>query len=208
MPTVFNSNLLNDICSSLATDGYAVIDDAFPVTFMTDLQLQVKSIEAGQFKLAGIGRAVGFQTNSQIRSDEIMWLDESRAENQSYFSWVETLRLTLNQRFYLGCAEYECMFAHYPVGAFYQKHVDTFSHTAVGLSSHRKVSTILYLNPNWQPDDGGELLLYRHGEEQPFKRVLPELGRLAVFLSEEFPHEVLPAKRPRYSLTGWYKTKS
>lgn len=31
------------------------------------------------------------------------------------------------------------------------------------------------------------------------------LGTLVVFLSEEFEHEVLPAKRDRYSIAGWFR---
>ncbi|VAW44088.1 SM-20-related protein [hydrothermal vent metagenome] len=207
MLTAFDSNLLQIISEGLATVGYALIDEALPPTIVADLLSQIKAIDVNQFNTAGIGRAAGFQTNSQIRSDQILWLDENRAMNQNYLNWAEGLRLALNQQFYMGLSEYECMFAHYPVGAFYQKHVDVFKPVgnSRSRSSNRKISTILYLNPNWQPDDGGELLLYRDDQTQPFKRILPELGKLVVFLSEDFPHEVLPAKKSRYSLTGWFR---
>jgi SM-20-related protein len=36
-------------------------------------------------------------------------------------------------------------------------------------------------------------------------KVLPSFGTIVVFLSEEFPHEVLPAKRDRYSIAGWFR---
>jgi SM-20-related protein len=49
------------------------------------------------------------------------------------------------------------------------------------------------------------LLMYPVGGGESFDRVLPCMGRLAVFLSEDFPHEVLPAKRDRYSIAGWYR---
>jgi SM-20-related protein len=38
--------------------------------------------------------------------------------------------------------------------------------------------------------------------------VIPQLNTLVLFLSERFPHEVLPAKRVRYSLTGWFRVNS
>jgi len=38
--------------------------------------------------------------------------------------------------------------------------------------------------------------------------VLPQLGTLVVFLSEEFPHEVLAAQRDRYSIAGWFRVNS
>ncbi|MEE3168550.1 MAG: 2OG-Fe(II) oxygenase, partial [Pseudomonadota bacterium] len=35
--------------------------------------------------------------------------------------------------------------------------------------------------------------------------VVPEMGRMAVFMSEEVPHEVLPANRTRHSLACWFR---
>ncbi len=209
MTTEFNVNLLKKICGGLDADGYVVIDDAFPLGFMIQLQGQVKKIAVDEFKQAGIGRAVDFKTDTQIRGDKISWLDENDKENQKYFNWIETLRVELNKQFYLGLCEYECMFAHYPKGAFYHKHVDAFKKPNHQFKAQKRVvSTLLYLNSGWNAEDGGELLLYRHNEENSFKKILPELGRLVIFLSEEFPHEVLPAKKSRYSLTGWFRSQS
>jgi SM-20-related protein len=38
--------------------------------------------------------------------------------------------------------------------------------------------------------------------------VQPEGGTLACFLSADFEHEVLPAARPRLSLTGWFRRRA
>jgi SM-20-related protein len=38
-----------------------------------------------------------------------------------------------------------------------------------------------------------------------FEDVLPIGGRLVVFLSGEIPHEVLPTKKERISITGWLR---
>jgi SM-20-related protein len=35
--------------------------------------------------------------------------------------------------------------------------------------------------------------------------VIPNVGTVVVFLSEEFPHEVLPALRDRYAIAGWFR---
>ncbi|MEC9256433.1 MAG: 2OG-Fe(II) oxygenase, partial [Pseudomonadota bacterium] len=64
-----------------------------------------------------------------------------------------------------------------------------------------------YLNKNWQPGDGGELAIY-DAEDQLITRVQPVLNRLVIFLSEEFPHEVLPAKNHRYSIAGWFRVNN
>ena len=36
----------------------------------------------------------------------------------------------------------------------------------------------------------------------------PSFGSVAIFLSEEFPHEVLPATRDRYSIAGWFRVNT
>ncbi|TDR20754.1 2OG-Fe(II) oxygenase [Marinicella litoralis] len=202
--TVLNNELLIDaIGDEIALNGFAVIADTFPADLTEALLNQLMALDPDGFKLAGIGRENDFQTDKSIRSDRILWLDEDLLETQQYFTWVEQLRLALNKRFFLGLFEYECMFAHYPEGAFYQKHVDAFK-----TGSNRKISSVLYLNKDWQNGDGGELLLYHEGDEAPFMKVSPKYGTLVVFLSEDFPHEVLPAKRSRYSLTGWFRVNT
>jgi SM-20-related protein len=64
---------------------------------------------------------------------------------------------------------------------------------------------VVYLNPGWQPVDGGELVIYTDEVDQDSIRVTPAFGTLVVFLSEDFPHEVLPAQRDRYSIAGWFR---
>ena len=112
----------------------------------------------------------------------------------------DELRQALNQAFYLGLADYESHFAHYPPGAFYQKHLDRFRD-----DDRRTVSAVLYLNDDWQADQGGALRLYPDGGE-PLD-VLPEAGTLVLFMSADLPHEVLPATRERLSLTGWFRRR-
>ena len=64
---------------------------------------------------------------------------------------------------------------------------------------------VVYLNPNWGADDGGELVLYQNDADTEGLKVTPLMGTVVLFLSEEFPHEVLPAQRDRYSIAGWYR---
>ncbi len=74
-------------------------------------------------------------------------------------------------------------------------------------NSRRKLSCVLYLNENWKPEEGGELRFYLDGNGAEFEDVLPQGGRLVVFLSAQFVHEVLPAKRERLSIAGWFTTR-
>ena len=59
---------------------------------------------------------------------------------------------------------------------------------------------ICYLNPDWKPEEGGQLRMYL---EEAQLDTLPLAGRLVCFRSDQIEHEVLPATRERLSLTGW-----
>ncbi|HEY8085443.1 MAG TPA: 2OG-Fe(II) oxygenase [Methylophilaceae bacterium] len=37
--------------------------------------------------------------------------------------------------------------------------------------------------------------------------ISPQGGTLVVFFSDQFWHEVLPAKRDRFSIAGWFKNR-
>jgi SM-20-related protein len=63
----------------------------------------------------------------------------------------------------------------------------------------------LYLNDDWGEHDGGELLIYPQRGDSPPERIMPGNGVLLVFLSERVVHEVLPARRDRFSIAGWFR---
>jgi SM-20-related protein len=116
-------------------------------------------------------------------------------------NWAEQLRTDLNRTLYLGLDGFESHFAHYPPGAFYRKHVDAFKD-----SGNRVLSLVVYLNPDWSPVDGGQLVLYDHAGSE-LGRFPPTMGTVAVFFSERFPHEVLTTTRDRYSIAGWFRRR-
>ena len=141
--------------------------------------------------------------NTQIRGDSTYWLDplHPTAEWSELKHFLDQLQSQLNEKFFLGIKQYECHLAYYPVGAFYKKHLDRLS-----TNSSRLFTFILYLNENWNEGDGGELVVFdKQGLE--IKRLSPLAGRLVGFMSDEFPHEVLPSIRPRLSFTGWMHNK-
>ncbi|KAF1052240.1 MAG: hypothetical protein GAK43_02029 [Stenotrophomonas maltophilia] len=156
---------------------------------------------AGALSAASIGRGEGQQVREGIRGDRIQWLEAGQAEVcDAFLGAMDALRQALNRSLYLGLEDFECHFALYPPGAFYQKHVDRFRD-----DDRRTVTAVFYLNEQWQAEDGGALRLYLP-DERTFD--LPPLaGTLALFLSGDFPHEVLPAHRERLSLTGWFRRR-
>lgn len=190
----------DDIAAALAADGYIVVDDILPETLLASLTTQARSLTAADYKAAGIGRDQALQRNAAIRNDEICWIESANPPGKAYLEWMEQLRCELNRRLFIGLFDYESHYAHYAPGACYKKHIDAFRG-----SSNRMVTTVLYLNKNWQAGSGGELLIYASDSEQVIEKVIPEYGRLVVFLSAKFPHEVLPALQDRYSIAGWFR---
>jgi len=193
------------IIDGILTDGYGLADDFLTPAETSALarQLQARK-QAGQFHEAGIGPGQALVKNA-IRGDEILWLDETATtpEEAVFLNRISAFMQYLNQTCYLGLRAFEFHYALYPPGTAYKRHLDQFRS-----DSRRKLSVICYLNPDWQPADGGQLALYlpnADGTERT-ETIAPVGGRLVCFESGRLEHEVLPATRNRLSLTGWLKT--
>jgi len=195
-----DGDVFSSITNAIHHQGYIILNDVFPLAQLQIMFMDIKATDSEQFHEAGIGREQEHQLNQFVRRDRIFWLPENHQPALAYLQWTEQLRQRLNRDLFLGLFDYECHYAHYQKGGFYKKHYDSF----MG-STNRRLTTILYLNPAWQPLDGGELLLYSNDNESLLETVMPCFGTMVVFLSEEFPHEVLTANRSRYSLTGWFR---
>ena len=175
--------------------------------FSTELTQQLKNTltflrQKGSFKHAGIGRENNLHIEQSIRSDEISWFDEKKLteSQQKFLNITQQLQEAINHRFYLGLFELEVHFALYSPNAFYKRHLDQHKN-----QDSRVLTVITYLNENWNKEDGGELQLYlKNGETIS---VPPKAGTLVCFMSADFEHEVLPAKRERASLTGWFRKR-
>lgn len=110
-------------------------------------------------------------------------------------------------------------------GSFYEKHYDNS-----GQDDLRKLTILLYLNPNWQPSHGGYFRLYlpdNYAEQELpediriddegfyYKDIAPINDRLLMFWSDKTVHSVLPSHvfnnnsaDHRYALTVWMASKS
>lgn len=189
---------LSILADGLAEQGFAILDD-FLLPNQVNAILQLDEFQTGllQFKKAGIGHQQEKQINEGIRGDYIQWIDRHTADPalQSYLEKLNLLMRYVNQTLYLSLKDYEVHLTQYPPGTFYKRHLDQFKK-----DDHRKLSAICYLNPNWKPEEGGQLRLYLPDK---MLDILPEAGRLVCFRSDLLEHEVLPATRSRLSLTGW-----
>jgi SM-20-related protein len=160
--------------------------------------------EEGVFRPAGVGRGENLAIRGDVRTDHVMWLDGEGTSpcQMAYLESLEEMRVALNRGLFLGLVDFEGHFAVYPPGGFYKPHLDRHRETR-----DRILSVILYLNPEWQPGDGGELRMRTTPGEQggDFITVEPWMGTLVCFLAGDFWHEVLPANKTRASVTGWFR---
>lgn len=185
----------------IITSGISVIENALPISTIAPLLARIASLPEHAFSEAGTGRKQDHTINQFVRRDVIHWLDPKHPDESLWFDWMNGLKTHLNRSLMLGLFSYESHFAQYQPGAFYKKHLDAFKGQA-----NRRLSTVLYLNPNWQPSYGGDLVVYKPDTpDEVLLKVTPNFGTLVVFLSEAFPHEVLPAQHLRYSIAGWYR---
>lgn len=146
---------------------------------------------------AGVGRERAELAN--IRGDRILWLEAGlTAATDGFLVMADRIRLHLNRHLYLGLVEYEGHLACYGPGAGYKKHLDRIEG-----SDARVLTLIAYLNTNWNDADGGQLRLHLQNEEH--KDVSPQAGTVVAFLSGDYQHEVLPSRRERWAITGWFR---
>ncbi len=192
------------ILEDLAQSSLSVSQDYVPQELCLQLLEDLEQLAAaGQLQAAGLGRGVAKQIHPEIRGDSTFWFAEQErtSPRRDFLKFLQQLQKDLNQNFFLGLKSVEAHYALYPPGAGYAKHLDQ----SVG-SQARKITFILYLNPNWQESEGGELLIYSpHQPSQLQQTIAPRFGTLVLFRSELFPHQVANCLRPRKSLTGWFR---
>jgi len=189
--------LYSQIIDALVEDGYIILTNAL------DPQLPKKlkqfALDETNFKRAGISASSDLHVDNDRRRDKIQWLNNNEASRSEFLAFSNGLQERINRELYMGINYYESHFAIYEKGDFYETHVDAFKN-----SKNRVVTTVYYLNEEWQKTDGGELVIY--DEDNNFlAQVLPNANTLIVFLSDKFPHEVKPANKKRYSIAGWFR---
>ena len=187
------------IAEALAEQGYCVLPGAMPPA-VADALAELAANQQQALQPAGVGRLEDQTLNRFIRRDKIAWIEPTTEAGREWLAWTSRLQTYLNRRLFLGLFSFESHLAVYQAGDFYKKHLDAFKG-----QGNRVLSLVTYLNRDWLPDQGGELLIYHPESGEPLIKVTPNLGTLVMFLSEDFPHEVLPAKAVRMSVAGWFR---
>tara|TARA_R110002072_G_scaffold109604_2_gene237070 strand:- start:1515 stop:2213 length:699 start_codon:yes stop_codon:yes gene_type:complete len=195
---------LDDLADGLTEHGWMSQDVSVQLTpsLLNGLRNEIRILDrTDALRKAGVGRGQDMLRDRSVRRDKIAWLQGVTPVQAALFEFFESVRVGLNERLFLGLKRFEAHYATYHNGDFYRRHVDSFQGRA-----SRVVSLVLYLNEDWQEADGGALQVFnRENENEVCGVVLPLAGRMALFMSEEIPHEVLPAHRTRYSVACWFR---
>ncbi len=198
-----DETLFGLIADDLVKQGYSIRPGALPENIASALHAYQHYLSENKYVDAGIGRGDDYLKTEFVRTDEICWITGESEAGKKWNDWTSKLQRFLNQNLFLGLFSFESHFAHYPPGAYYKRHYDAFRGDV-----NRVLSVVAYLNPAWCNTDGGELVLYKNAQDRIGLKVVPLYGTVVVFLSEEFPHEVLPANRDRYSVAGWFRVNT
>lgn len=195
---------LDELADGLSESAWMELDltPRLPAGLLAALRNEVAILDKTEaMSRAGIGRGTDLVKDRSVRRDKIAWLDGYSEPQRLLFECFEQIREGLNRRLYLGLKRFEAHYATYHPGDFYKRHLDSFRGRA-----SRVVSLVLYLNEDWGLEDGGELRVFAAADSgQMVGQVRPEAGRAVLFLSEQVPHEVLPARRTRYSIACWFR---
>jgi SM-20-related protein len=191
---------IEKIAATLEHTGYIILNKPLSDELLAGLFTRCHADGPARFHAAQVGRGAAKQRVGEIRSDVINWLDAGNSTDQAYLAGMEELRLGLNAALFLGLFDYECHYAIYGEGGGYAKHSDVLQG-----KKNRILTTVLYLNEDWQASDGGELVVYEPTGESVIARVSPTFGTMIIFLSESFPHEVLTSHATRRSIAGWFR---
>jgi SM-20-related protein len=191
------------IANDIETRGYSIRPGALPEQLANRLADHQRQLDEAMYTDAGIGRGDDYVRTRFVRTDEICWINGASDAGREWLDWAGQLQGFLNRRLFLGLFSFESHFAHYAPGDYYRRHYDAFRG-----ETNRVLSIVAYLNPGWTCADGGHLVLYAGDDDLGGIRVVPLHGTVVAFLSEEFPHEVLPAKRDRYSIAGWFRVNT
>lgn len=215
-PAILTDSMLETIINTLAEQHYCVIDQFLPAELTQSLRtIALDQQQQGLMHQAGTSQSA--VSNPRLRGDQIAWLEPSdpHAAIQDYLALLAEVQQAVNRQLMMGLNSFETHFAIYPAGSSgYATHIDQFrQHRAQATPGARTLTSIIYLNNDWPTEAGGALRLYLDEHAQTPSRdashidILPTAGRLVLFLSARFWHEVLPASLPRISVTGWFKTR-
>jgi SM-20-related protein len=203
---VFKSTLLklennfNTLINSFIDNKVGIANDFLSFDLAFHLKENLVAHYAGsRLRAAGTGNDISVVHNKNFRSDMIYWLDRKHSNPYeiAFFTLMDQFVNYLNSTCYTGITGYEFHYTLYEKDSFYHKHLDQFRN-----NDSRQFSMVVYLNPDWEQGDGGELCIH-HADH--LQMISPVNRKTVFFKSSELEHEVLLTHLPRMSITGWLR---
>ncbi len=201
---ILSGHILSDSeLTQLAEQQWLCKKDVFSPEQLKKLQqIAHNRWQQGQFRSARIGRGHEQQEQKNIRSDEILWLDPMDPELIFFAEICNKIQTELAQGLMLPIQNYELHWARYPANSGgYDEHLDQ-SNAKDLFHGERLITLVLYLNDSWQSEDGGQLKMRLPDK---IMTIEPQCGTLMLFRSDSLWHQVIAAKKDRWSLTGWFR---
>lgn len=190
----------NTLIDSFIDSKVGIAENFLSEVLASHLKENLNLLYSGRQMLsAGTGNEAVAVQNKLIRGDKIHWLDRKHNDpyENDFFDLMDSFVSHLNSTCYTGITGYEFHYTLYETGSFYKKHLDQFRN-----NGSRQYSMIMYLNADWEENDGGELRIHHIDSQQ---NISPVNGKSVFFKSSELEHEVLLTNKPRLSITGWLK---
>jgi SM-20-related protein len=198
--------LADEELAALAAEALFVRDAFVAEADARAARAELETHAAGVLRPARMGRG-GAHERAGVRDDAIAWVHDLPgfpAETPALAALAarfDALGEALRREAMVPVRSHELQVARYAGdGARYARHLDAFRDRAATAPA-RRVTAIVYLNPDWVPAHGGALRVFLPAGPRD---VEPRAGRLVVFLSDRVEHEVLPAYAPRWAVTAWY----
>ncbi|KAK5828354.1 hypothetical protein F5H01DRAFT_1642 [Linnemannia elongata] len=210
--------LTSDNANELFHQGYTVLNNVLPLSTIQS----VRQWATEMFKTGKMDKASGKHNEEDdpfregnARGDYTIWVSpgskflEVSPELKECVDWFSgRLHEDLAKVVHLhGQAEYQL--AYYPPdSSHYERHRDSFPTDDKEDVDQRRVTAIVYFNPDWKQGNGGELRIFDKGmgdEEEKEINIAPLAARCVVFLSGVMDHAVMPAFEERIALTSWYR---
>jgi SM-20-related protein len=188
------------VAAALATDGWCAADG-----LLTPAQTHALGVECASEHLLGnmqVASTGSSHSIGSLRGDITQWFDAlaPTAAQAAFAARMDALMHALNRALMLTMVECESHYAVYPIGASYVPHLDRLRD-----GDERVVSGVFYLNDDWLDAEGGALRL--HLDRDAARDIFPRAGKLALFMSSDVLHEVLPATRTRMSIACWMRQR-
>lgn len=194
---------MNSAIEQLAANDWTLIPDFLDAREVRDLRAFWET-RAGAARPAKVSANAAL--NPEIRGDRILWLDGTEGPAvEALFARLHQWRRGLGEGLLLNLHDFEAHLACYPPGARYQAHIDQPRKQGQP-EGRRLLSMVIYLNSDWKPADGGELILWADEKQSTARaRIAPRAGQAALFRSDRVLHEVALAHAPRLSIAVWFR---